>query len=415
MDNIEKLANERNKATIELRKVIDQWETENRKLGTNEFDKKAHGELKEKASRIEEDIDNISDQIKMAQRKASIDKPEFDVKAFSNQNQIQTRAGKFQPDEYAQRWVQAVSQGNIVEFRALGTGSSNAPVPFDMEKRIVEKLRQDNVMYRICRVNRIDGDKKLPIENALPTSYWVDEDSSVTDSAPSFSTQIEIKPYKAVCRVILTQEFIEDAIGNGGVGSGMNYVADKMAVSLGRKLEEAFVIGGGTTEPLGIATVGRIPTAVNLGSDAALTTLTADNVLDCYFGVGPQYRQSARAGWLMSDTALKIIRKLKASGSNEYLFKMAETGDLREAPLGILLGAPIHVSPFMPSVGTTTNGNDPLIIYGDFNYAEIFDRTGMTSFIDPYTNASTMKTNLYVYARTDFAITQSEAFAAITD
>jgi HK97 family phage major capsid protein len=51
---------------------------------------------------------------------------------------------------------------------------------------------------------------------------------------------------------------------------------------------------------------------------------------------------------------------------------------------------------------------------GDFNYFEIFDRTGITSMMDPYSAASTHETTLYVYTRTDSKITLANAFAAIT-
>ena len=53
-------------------------------------------------------------------------------------------------------------------------------------------------------------------------------------------------------------------------------------------------------------------------------------------------------------------------------------------------------------------------VIGDFNYFEIFDRTGVTSFIDPYSQASSMQTTMYTYTRTDSHIMLPQAFAALT-
>jgi HK97 family phage major capsid protein len=53
-------------------------------------------------------------------------------------------------------------------------------------------------------------------------------------------------------------------------------------------------------------------------------------------------------------------------------------------------------------------------VVGDFNYFEIFDRTGMTSLVDPYSAASSHQVTLYTYARTDSHIMLPAAFAAIT-
>jgi hypothetical protein len=50
---------------------------------------------------------------------------------------------------------------------------------------------------------------------------------------------------------------------------------------------------------------------------------------------------------------------------------------------------------------------------GHWDYFEIFDRTGMTSMIDPYSGAANMRSTLYTYMRTDSRIMQPEAFASI--
>jgi hypothetical protein len=45
---------------------------------------------------------------------------------------------------------------------------------------------------------------------------------------------------------------------------------------------------------------------------------------------------------------------------------------------------------------------------------ELFERTGITSLMDPYSDAATMQTTLYLYTRWDSHIMLPEAFASIT-
>ena len=53
--------------------------------------------------------------------------------------------------------------------RALTLGSTNAGIPTDMERRIVQKLQDANVLRQISVVTQIDSKRTIPVENALPT------------------------------------------------------------------------------------------------------------------------------------------------------------------------------------------------------------------------------------------------------
>jgi HK97 family phage major capsid protein len=149
----------------------------------------------------------------------------------------------------------------------------------------------------------------------------------------------------------------------------------------------------------------------------AVTTVTADNVIDTVHLVAPQYRNSPRFRWLLSDTFVRVARKLKnsvvTSGSTEYIWTQAQSnaGTMVGGAPGLLYGVPYSIGQY---VRTATSNNNIFAVVGDFNYFEIFDRTGMTSLVDPYSAASTHQVTLYTYARTDSHIMNGSAFAAIT-
>jgi len=217
----------------------------------------------------------------------------------------------------------------------------------------------------------------------------------------------------------MSQEFIEDAIGQNGIGGGLDWVASRIGMSLGLKMEEYYTVGNsGATpaEPQGIAYPAVIGQVTDLGG-GAVTTISADNVIDTVHLVAPQYRNSPRFRWLVSDTFVRVARKLKnsvtTSGATEYIWTQAPANSqtmVGGAP-GLLYGVPYSVGQYVPTA--TTDGN-VFAVVGDFNYFEIFDRTGMTSLVDPYSGAANHRVTLYTYARTDSKCMLPAAFAAIT-
>ena len=394
-------------------------------------DTRGHGEEREKFARMDADLTAIelAEQDRAALRAANdrIKALEAERKQPQYRAQAPKRAGghDLASPEYAMRWLKAVSSGDQAEMRALSLGSSGAGIPTDMERRIVEKMYAVNVLRTIAPVSSIDSKRTITIESGLPTSALVAEAGAITPSDPTFGTAVSVIPYKYVCATKMSQEFIEDAIGSGGIGSGLDYVANRIGMSLGLKMEEAYTVGTGTSQPQGIAGVGTdsasamITTAsqtTDLGGNA-ITTITADNLIDTVHLVQPQYRNSPRFRWLVSDTFVRVARKLKnsvtSSGATEYIWTQAPANSqtmVGGAP-GLLYGVPYSIGQYMSS--TATNGN-VFATVGDFNYFEIFDRTGMTSLIDPYSAAANHQVTLYTYARTDCHLMNVSAFAQIT-
>lgn len=379
---------------------------------TQQVERRGSGEEREKIARIDADLD-IVEQIaaERAARKAVEDrlrKLETEPQ-FRSQISKSARVDETASAEYAMRWLKAVARGDHQELRVLALNSSNAGIPTDMERRIVEKLYQANVMRQLCPITQIDSKRTLTVEGSLPTAAKVADNGPVTASDPTFASAISITPIKYVCATTMTQEFIDDAIGQGGIGAGLDWVASRIGLALSQVTEEAYTIGDGTGDPQGIAYAGVITQQVDLGTGVALSTITGDNVIDAVHLVSPAYRASSRFSWLISDDFLKTVRKLKVN-TTDYLWKPSETGGLSQGVPGSIYGVPYRVGAYVP---TATADEAVYAVVGDFNYFEIFDRTGMTSMIDPYSGAANMRTTLYTYMRTDSRCTNASAFGAI--
>jgi len=412
--------NDLQQITHEYRKSLAAYEARTGRAPQT-VDHRGSGEEREKFAKMDADLDAVEMRAQLAATQARLSKLE-------SQPVLDSRAASMRPVDAgaaeSARWLKAMVNNDQAELRALSLSTSNAGIPTDMERRIVERLWDANVMRQICPVTQIDSKRTITVENALPTTSLISEASAIgSPGDPSFGTAVSVVPYKYATRVILSQEFIEDGIGQAGIGSALDYVANRCALSIALKQEDAYVAGTGSSQPEGIAgsSTGKpISQGVDLGSGAALTTVTADNLIDALFTVKPVYRNSPRFRWLFSDSMVKTVRKLKNSGSvttsggyaTDYIWTPG-TANANSMVGGIpatVLGVPYSVSQYVP---TTTGDNTVYAVVGDFNYFEIFDRTGITSVVDPYSLSNNHQTALIFYTRTDSHIMLAEAFAYI--
>ncbi len=400
-----------NEITHQYRRSLEQFATRTGSP-TQTIEQRGSGEEREKIARMDADLTAAEQLIQMRAENAAL-KAKLDEPQFRAQTTRQSAGEDRDSAEYAARWLKAVARGDQAELRALSLASSNAGIPTDMERRIVEKLQQSNVLRSMCPVSTIDSKRTITVEGSLPTTDLVAEAGSITPADPTFATAISVVPYKYVCATTMSQEFIEDAIGQGGIGTGLDWVAGRIGLSMGLKMEQAYSIGSGSSQPEGCvgssmqSKLANLSQVTDLGANA-ITTVTADNVID----TAPEYRTGARYSWFVHDTFIKVIRKLKAN--NEYIWTpvgLNNAQGLVQGVPGLIYGVPYRVGKYVP---TATTNNNVFALIGNFDYFEIFDRTGMTSMVDPYSAASTHEVTLYTYARTDSRITLANAFAAIT-
>jgi HK97 family phage major capsid protein len=403
------LIEQRGLATTALRDELNSWETKNR-ASANDYDRVAVGLSKDKVERIEADLDRIDSQIRALDKDAAFKKseaePEFNTR----------RAGASAPSTGSEDFYNALRSGDasyfkrVVSVGAAGAAPTNAVVPNEISLIIREKLNTMSVMRSISTVYSTEGALKIPVENALPTTYFLAESAAVTTSDPTFSTSVQVTPYRFATKTTLTNEFLADA----QAGGGLDYVARKVGESMALKQNSYFMNGTNSTQPQGVftATQAALNSASQVASDlggAAVTTVDGDDIIDLYFALGSPYRNSA--SYMTSDLALKSIRKLKDT-ANQYIWRLSDdTGGLNLGLNGTLMGRPVYTDPDIDT--TTTNGN-VAIVFGDFKGFEIFDRPMLEMLIDPYSSAGTGETILYTTSRMDAKIPQLSKFVFTT-
>jgi HK97 family phage major capsid protein len=307
--------------------------------------------------------------------------------------------------EYKAAFFRYLHSGNATELRAITGSTTNIGLPDDMYRTLVERLyAPTNFLGRVQRLS-VDGDKKFAIGNALPTSAFVTENSSISASDPSFSAQVTVDPVKLVCRTTASVEALADAVGNPDM---QGYIMRQQADSMRILLEKAIIQGGVTnawTDGLEKAPVTASQTVAVTGQYSAVT---GDNIIDAVHKVAPQYR-TGNFFWLMNDDALKTIRKIKVN-TTDYVWKVNDVGGIAGGMPGTIYGVPYMMCQSCDSTETT----NARIVVGNYDYCTLFERQGMQMLVDPYSGASTLAVNLYTYARYDFKVLLAEAFAGIT-
>ena len=126
--------------------------------------------------------------------------------------------------------------------------------------------------------------------------------------------------------------------------------------------EQAIIVGDGVGKPLGLLNTAGVPT-VNSGH---ASQVTADGLLDLFYGLPAQYRDNAV--FVMSSATEDALRKLKDT-NNQYLW----VGGFAATPETVL-GRTVLSSEFMPAIAAATTP----IAFGDFSRYVVVDRVGFT-------------------------------------
>lgn len=289
--------------------------------------------------------------------------------------------------------------GQILAVLNEGTASEGGyVVPQEFDKQLVEKLQIFNPMRSLATVITTASDRNIPIEDSIGSAGWTDENSAYNESDPSF-TRTLLKAYKLTRIVKVSEELLNDSLFDL-----QPYLVRKFGQTFGIAEEAAFINGGGSTQPTGViagATLGE--------TFASQTTVTGDELLNLFHSLKVQYRPGA--AWIMSDAMALNIRKLKFQIGSDTIGYQWQTS-LRDGQPDMLLGKPVYISNGMPTpvlAGSPPAGGATTILFGDFSYYTIADRTPRTFQRLNELYAANGQVGFKMSERTDGALTLGEA------
>ena len=248
---------------------------------------------------------------------------------------------------------------SITDALQIGTDSEGGYlIPDEFERTLLSGLEENNIFRTLANIiQTTSGDRKIPIVASHGSAAWVDEEGAYSESDDAFA-QITLGAYK-----LGTMMKVSDELLNDSVFDLENYLSGEFARRIGNAEEDAFINGDGVGKPTGILAAkggGEIGVTTSSG-----TAFTADDLINLYHSLLTPYRK--KAVWLMNDSTVQFIRKLKDS-NGQYLWQPS----LVAGTPNTILGCPVMVSRYMPEIGA---GNKA-VAFGDFSYFWIADRQG---------------------------------------
>ena len=231
-------------------------------------------------------------------------------------------------------------------------------VPDEFERTLVKALEEENIFRKLAKIIQTSsGDRKIPVVTTHGSAAWLDEEEQLTESNEVFG-QTSLSAHKLGTFIKVSDELLNDSVFDLE-----SYISTEFARRIGSKEEEAFFTGDGSGKPTGIfAASGGADVGV---TSAAAAALTADELIDLFYSLRSPYRK--KAVWVMNDSTVKAIRKLK-DGNGQYLWQPALTAGTPDT----ILNRPVYTSSYVPAIAAGAK----TIAFGDFGYYWIADRQG---------------------------------------
>lgn len=264
-------------------------------------------------------------------------------------------------DEYRREFWNAMRRKNYYDVNnalQIGTDSEGGYlVPDEFESRLVEALEEENFFRSIATVIQTSsGDRKIPVAASKGEAAWIDEEGAFTESDDTFS-QVSIGAYKVGTMIKVSDELLNDSAFNLEA-----YISKEFGRRIGSKEEEAFFIGDGTGKPTGIFNVSG---GAADGTTTSTANISFEDVMDLFYSVKSPYRK--KAVWVLNDTTVKALRKLKDNNGN-YIWQPS----VQAGQPDMILNRPYHTSAYVPEM----KAGKKVMAFGDFSYYWIADRQG---------------------------------------
>lgn len=316
--------------------------------------------------KMEMEVVNLGKEIDRLERQAAIDlelskavdTPIKEKPAISDKPEKIGRAS----NEYKSAfWKLMRNKANFEVKNSLKIGENTEGgylAPDEFERTLVEALEEEDIFRNLANVIQTSsGDRKIPVVATKGNASWVDEEGEIPESDDSFK-QVTLSAYKLATMIKVSEELLNDSAFDLE-----SYIAKEFGRRMGTKEEETFFIGDGTGKPTGILddTAGG-----EIGkTTASSTVITFDEIMDLFYSLRSPYRK--KATFLMNDSTVKAIRKLKDASGN-YLWQPSVTAGTPDT----ILNRPVLTSSYMPEIAA---GNKT-IAFGDYQYYWIADREG---------------------------------------
>lgn len=328
-DFIKRLQEQRANIWEQGKVILDRADAEKRELSAEE---------EASFRKLNEDLDGLGKQVEAV---AERDAAEASVRAAFEKFEPAGRPVQAEGESFAERFRKVAtgeSRGfNVTaeEMRDLtkGTASSGgATVPTGFYDQMWGHLIETAALINYATVITTAGGNPIvfPTTTGHSSAALIGENSNITESDPAFVGRT-LSSYKYAVAFQAPTELLDDT----GVDLE-GYLAMQAGRAVGNALGADLVTGNGSSKPSGL--LNNTTLGVTSGT-GVVGVPTADNLIDLFYSVIAPYRASRSAAWLMKDSTVAAVRKLKDT-TNQYIW----TPGLAGSP-DTILGKPLVTDP----------------------------------------------------------------------
>lgn len=241
------------------------------------------------------------------------------------------------------------------EKRAQAEGTTTAGgylVPEGYWKRISEVLKAYGGLLGLSNVIHTSTGNPLPWPNNDDTANIgsiIGENTQVTELDLAIGQRILNAWTYTSNLVLVSLQLLQDSAFDLD-----EWIPKKLGIRLGRAIANHLVNGTGTGQPTGILT--SVVTGTT-GATGETTSIIYDDLVNLQHSVDPAYRAGGNCRFVMNDSSLGVIRKLKDAYGHPLWQPTVSDGNP-----DMLLGHPLTIDQAMPSMAA----NAKSILFGDF-------------------------------------------------
>lgn len=306
--------------------------------------------------KMEKEVMDLGKSIERLQRQAAIDASLSKPTSTAIVNEPKPT----QPKSYraSEAYKTAMLDALRSEFRRVsdvlqeGTDENGGYlVPEEYDRRLIDVLDEENIMRGLATKITTSGEHKINIAATKPAAAWIEEGGAIQFTDATFGQKL-MDAHKLHVAIKITDELLYDNAFNLE-----NYIITQFGKAMANAEEDAFLNGDGKGKPKGMLVDAET------GVTTSTASISSDDIIDLIYSLKRPYRKNA--SFMMNDTTIAAIRKLK-DNNNNYIWQPAYQAGEPDR----LLGYTLHTSAFFPEKAA----GKIALAFGDYSYYNIGDR-----------------------------------------
>ena len=334
-------------------------------------------QLQDKYDQTMAEIEVVGNEAKRVQAALDLMTETAQADAITNVLERKSKGAKSETVELYSKWLRGGDRAlNAEEWGVVRNTMSTTTqsqggytVPTEVAKEVADALKAYGGVRSVADVIATSGSNPINFptsDGTSETGELIAENTTASGADPSFGV-VTLTTYKFSSKIVAVPfELLQDSAVDMEA-----FIRMRLATRLGRVQNTYFTTGTGSSQPNGVVTAAA---SGKVGLTGQTVSVIFDDLVDLVHSVDTGYRNLGNCRFMMNDSSLKVIRKIKDS-SGRPIFIPGWDG-LAGPMADTLLGYPVTINQDVAVMAA----NAKSILFGDFKFYKIREEMGATIF-----------------------------------